>query len=144
MMVRLKHVMITACLFLLVTLTTQGQSRQERFEAIENQKTAYITKQLKLSPKEAQQFFPLYNQYRKEIRSVKQKKSKGIQSPGNQNSFRPGNDVIAFDSQEVNIKKKYREKFARVVGQSRASQFFAVEQEFIELLYKELNSRQRR
>src|SRR5690606_914681 len=144
-MVRLKHVMITACLFLLVTLTTQGQSRQERFEAIENQKTAYITKQLNLTPKEAQRFFPLYNQYRNEIRSVKQKKSKGIRSPAtNQNSFRPGNDAIAYDSKEVDIKKKYRGKFADVIGQSRASQFFSVEQEFIELLYKELNSRNKR
>lgn len=143
-MVRLKHLIITVCLLLFVCTVSNGQSRQERFEAIENQKTAYITNQLKLTPKEAQQFFPLYNQYRKEIRSVKQKKSKGVRSPMNRNSFNPGNDVIAFDSKEVNIKKKYREKFAKVVGQSRASQFFAVEQEFIELLYKELNSRNKR
>lgn len=53
-MVRLKHLIATACLFLFICFATQGQSRQERFEAIENQKTAYITKQLNLTPKEAQ------------------------------------------------------------------------------------------
>lgn len=143
-MVRLKHLMITLSFFLLACLTVQGQTRQERFEAIENQKTAYITNQLKLTPKEAQQFFPLYNQYRKEIRGVKEKRSKDVRSPRTQRSFRPGNDVIAYDSQTVDIKKKYREKFAEAIGQSRASQFFAVEQEFIELLYKELNSRKKR
>ena len=143
-MVRLKHLIATACLFLFICFATQGQSRPERFEAIENQKTAYITKQLNLTPKEAQRFFPLYNQYRNEIRGVKKKKSKGIRSPTNQNSFRPGNDVIAYDSKEVDIKKKYRGRFADVIGQSRASQFFSVEQEFIELLYKELKGRSKR
>lgn len=117
-----------------------GQSRQERFEAIERQKVAFISKQLRLTPAEAQRFFPLYNQYSSEIRAVKSKKSRGANRPERGNSFRSG-DVIEYDAQEVNIKKEYRSKFADVIGQSRASQFFSVEQEFIELLYKELNSR---
>ena len=33
-MVRLKHLIATACLFLFICFATQGQSRQERFEAI--------------------------------------------------------------------------------------------------------------
>lgn len=141
-MIRLKHIISTLFLIWIACFVANGQSRQERFEQIENQKTAYITKQLRLTPNEAQKFFPLYNQYTKEIRSVKSKKSRGNQNDRSRgNSFRPGNDAIEFDAQEVDIKKKYRAKFADVVGQSRASQFFSVEQEFIELLYKELNSR---
>ncbi|WP_313513646.1 hypothetical protein [Sphingobacterium sp.] len=141
-MIRLKHIISTLCLIWIACFVANGQSRQERFEAIEKQKAAYITKQLRLTPTEAQQFFPLYNQYSKEIRGVKSKKSQGHSNGGNRgNSFRPGNDVIEYDAQEVDIKKKYRSKFSDVLGQSRASQFFAVEQEFIELLYKELNSR---
>ncbi|MFD1164511.1 hypothetical protein ACFQ2C_02725 [Sphingobacterium daejeonense] len=141
-MIRLKHIISTLFLIWIACFVANGQSRQERFEQIENQKTAYITKQLRLTPTEAQKFFPLYNQYTKEIRSVKSKKSRGNQIDRTRgNSFRPGNDAIEFDAQEVDIKKKYRAKFADVVGQSRASQFFSVEQEFIELLYKELNSR---
>ena len=141
-MIRLKHIISTLFLIWIACFVANGQSRQERFEQIENQKTAYITKQLRLTPTEAQKFFPLYNPYTKEIRSVKSKKSRGNQNDRSRgNSFRPGNDAIEFDAQEVDIKKKYRAKFADVVGQSRASQFFSVEQEFIELLYKELNSR---
>ncbi|OYD43559.1 hypothetical protein CHU00_07805 [Sphingobacterium cellulitidis] len=142
MMIRLKHIISTICLICIACFVANGQSRQERFDAIERQKAAYISKQLRLTPVEAQQFFPLYNMYSKEIRSVKSKKSQGHQNSKSQgNSFRSNNDVIEFDAQEVDIKKKYRAKFADVVGQARASQFFAVEQEFIELLYKELNSR---
>ena len=141
-MIRLKHIISTLFLIWIACFVANGQSRQERFEAIESQKAAYITKQLRLTPTEAQKFFPLYYEYSKEIRNVKSKKSRGTQKANSKgNSFRPGNDVIEFDAQEVDIKKKYRARFADVVGQSRASQFFSVEQEFIELLYKELNSR---
>ncbi|WP_202111221.1 hypothetical protein [Sphingobacteruim zhuxiongii] len=141
-MLRLKHIITTFCLACLLCFVANGQSRQDRFEAIENQKAAYITKQLRLTPAEAQQFFPLYNQYTKEIRAIKTQKSRGNErSQGSSNSFRPGNDAISFDAKEVEIKKNYRSRFADVIGQSRASQFFSVEQEFIELLYRELKGR---
>lgn len=141
-MVSFKHIITTCCLICFFTLFANGQSRQDRFEAIENQKIAFITKHLKLSPTEAQRFFPIYYQYSKEIMAIKSQKSKSIEaSRGNYNSFRKENDIIEFDSKEVDTKKLYRAKFAEVIGQARASQFFAVEQEFIKLLYKELDSR---
>ncbi len=141
-MVRLKHIFTTILLACIFCFSANAQSRQDRFEAIENQKAAFITKQLRLTPAEAQQFFPLYNQYMKEIRDLKSQKSRGAgQVRGNSNSFRPGNDAISFDAKEVEIKRNYRSRFSDVLGASRASQFFSVEQEFIELLYKEYKDR---
>ncbi len=63
-MLRLKHIITTFCLACLFCFGANGQSRQDRFEAIENQKSAFITKQLRLTPAEAQQFFPIYNRRR--------------------------------------------------------------------------------
>jgi len=141
-MVHLKHIITTICLIWVAGFVANGQSRQERFEAIENQKAAYITKHLQLTPSEAQRFFPLYNQYIKEIRDIKSKKSRSVNAPVGGRSFQSETtDVIKYDTQEVNTKKKYRTKFSEVIGKSRSSQFFAVEQEFIELLYKELRGR---
>jgi hypothetical protein len=55
------------------------------------------------------------------------------------NSFRGGSrDVLQYDAKEVEVKKEYRTKFAKVIGNARASQFFEVEQEFREHLYKSL------
>lgn len=141
-MVHFKHIITTICLIWVAGFVANGQSRQERFEAIENQKAAYITKHLQLTPSEAQRFFPLYNQYIKEIRGIKSKKTSLKSGPAGTRSFQSEpTDVIKYDAQEVNTKKKYRTKFADVIGKSRSSQFFAVEQEFIELLYKELRGR---
>lgn len=148
-MLHIKHFLTTLCAVLLFCCTTQAQQRNPaHFAAIENEKIAYITKELNLSTAEAQRFFPIYNQYSKEIWSIRRAK-KGDEStsgtPRGGNGLNAGSrrDVIAYDAKEVDVKKNYRQKFSQVIGVSRASQFFQVEQDFTQLLYKELQSRKR-
>lgn len=138
-MSRLKYFVITLCLILSVQLAAKAQNN---FEAIESEKIAYITKELKLSPAEAQRFFPIYNSYNSEMWDLKKAK-RGTKTPGSANSFSGGKrDVIAYDAQEVDIKKKYRNEFAKVVGQGRASQFFQVVEDFNNILRSTLQNRQ--
>ena len=47
-------------LLLAPTNTFAQESRQQRFERIETEKIAFITKELDLSSREAQRFFPIY------------------------------------------------------------------------------------
>lgn len=140
-MIRLKHFIYTTLLTCAIGSVSIAQTpnNSERFARIENQKIAYITKQLNLSNTEAQRFFPVYNQYCNEIRDIRQARSniRSAKRPTNN-----GRDVIAFDAKEVELKKQYRNKFAEIIGQSRASQFFVVEEEFKEMLYKEWKNRQ--
>ena len=141
-MLRFKQILITLCFLFLFQFASFSQQRN--FEVIENKKIAYITKELKLTPAESQKFFPIYNQYNREIWDLKRAK-RGIETPKNANSFNGGKrDVIAFDAKEVDVKKIYRSKFALVIGQSRASQFFQVEEDFINMLAKEYKSRPKR
>lgn len=145
-MIRLKQLIFTICALGAMTLVAFGQQRDQRnFDRIENQKVAYITKQLNLTTAEAQRFFPLYNEYNKEMRAIRVAKS-DITAPSNARSMtaRQGGDVIEFDAKEVELKKQYRSKFGEVVGTARASQFFVVEQEFRDMLYKEWQSRHRK
>lgn len=137
MMSRIKYIILVICLSV-ISITSYAQDNA-RFQAIENEKIAFITRELNLSRSEAQQFFPIYNEYSKEMWSIKKAKN-GNSSP--KNSFRGGSrDVIAYDAKEVDVKKSYREKFSKIIGASRSSQFFQVEQEFREYLIKSLNSR---
>ncbi|MFD2742546.1 MULTISPECIES: hypothetical protein [Sphingobacterium] len=121
-------------------LTWANAQSDEAYDKIENQKVAYVTKHLNLTPSEAQRFFPLYNQYNKSMRSVKSAKSNMLSNQ----SDRRNNDMIEFDAKEVDLKKLYRSKFAEVIGSARASEFFMVEQEFKDMLYRELQSRKNR
>ena len=140
-MLRLKYILTT---FLLVfTLHIVSFAQQNKFEAIESEKIAYITKELKITPSEAQKFFPIYNKYTDQLKDLKKAKRGGI--PQQTNSFNGGRrDVIAFDAKEVEMKKQYREDFAKVIGQARASQFFQVEEDFNDLLRNTLQERQKK
>lgn len=138
-MLRLKYILIA--FFALLSSHSISFAQQRNFEAIESEKIAYITKELKITPNEAQKFFPIYNKYMDELRDLK--KAKRGESPQQANSFMGGKrDVIAFDAKEVETKKKYREEFSKVLGQARASQFFQVVEDFNDLLRNTLQERQ--
>ena len=137
-MLRLRYILATIC-FVFALNTSFAQ---QHFEAIESEKMAYITKELKLTPNEASRFFPIYNQYNKELWNLKRAK-RGAQR-GSGNSFNSEKrDVIAFDAKEVELKKSYRAEFAKIVGQSRASQFFQVEEDFFDMLRNKLQQRKK-
>ncbi|MEC3878660.1 hypothetical protein [Parapedobacter sp. 10938] len=145
--------LIALALLLPVTIAVAQESRAERFERIEAEKIAFITKALNLTPSEAQKFFPVYNQYHKEIYKLKQERRSTRRLSGKselKNNAIPGasfnrtdRDVLAFDAKELEVKKTYRKRFAAVVGQARASRFFEVEEEFRNYLLRELQERRR-
>jgi Skp family chaperone for outer membrane proteins len=132
----MKRYILTFFILFLVLGSSIAQTQESRFQQIEAAKVAYITKQLQLSPAEAQKFFPIYNQYRNEIRQISHEKR------GTNTNFKRGQvNELEFDSQILACKKKYRERFATVIPPAKASRFFEVEREFRETLFKELENR---
>ncbi|PPK99200.1 hypothetical protein [Parapedobacter indicus] len=153
-MTAIKQLSFTAVTLLFSIVAVAQESRAQRFERIEAEKIAFITKELNLTPSEAQKFFPVYNQYFREISTLKRerrsnhnqsKSAPNLQSqklPGT--SFNPtGRDVLAFDAKELEVKKIYRKRFSELIGPARASRFFEVEVEFRNYLLRELQHRRR-
>src|SRR5689334_16056018 len=101
-----------------------GGGRPETVEAI---KIAYFTKKLNLSPEEAQKFWPIYNLYFDEIRQVRQQ-HKDL-------------DEVDMEEKIVNIRKKYKDEFAKALPEEKVNQFFRVDKEFTMFLRKELQER---
>lgn len=125
-------------LLLAPTNTFAQESRQQRFERIETEKIAFITKELDLSSREAQRFFPIYNEYRKELHATLQDNRRKKQEKGEKHSRV---DELEMEGKILAIKKKYRDQFSGIIGQARASRFFEVEREFREKLLQELRRR---
>ncbi|RFM29915.1 hypothetical protein [Deminuibacter soli] len=93
-------------------------------------KMGFITKELKLSPAEAQTFWPLYDSYIAELRNAR------LANP---------NDVLAAEEAALIIKKKYRPEFKKILGtDDRVNQTFMAEQQFRQMLRGELQKRQKR
>lgn len=136
----MKHFFGICCFILLSTAVFAQNKQDKRFQRIEAAKIGYITEQLQLSPEEAARFFPIYNQYRAEMRSL----YRGKRSNRPNNFQRNNLNEIEFDSKIVACKKKYREAFKKVISPAKASQFFVVEREFREKLFKELQQRRQR
>lgn len=100
----------------------QGQ----RLEAL---KIAFITRELNLTATEAQNFWPAYNGFIYEIKQARQ--------------LYP-NDEIAFGEARLNIQKKYKGEFKRVLGDDeRVNKTFLLEPKYREMLRQELINRQK-
>jgi hypothetical protein len=100
-------------------LPAESVKKQQDIEAL---KVAFISKELELTPDEAQKFWPVYNQYSKELRST----------------ISDNQDVIDRDEKVLNLRKRYRDQFTKVLGPDRMNRMFNAEAKFRQLLIKSL------
>ena len=102
----------------------QQGARGNKAEAIA---VAYLTKELALTTEESQKFWPVYNNYRAEIKKARKDKPE---------------DEVEFEESVLNIRKKYKTEFKRILGtEQRANKIFVLEKNFREMLRKELMDR---
>lgn len=117
----MKKILLIALLILPASLLyAQNGARAEKIQAL---KIAFITQRLQLTPEEAKGFWPVYNQYETEIR--KQGRTK---------------DAIENEEQLLNIRKKYKPTFEKVLGAEKANNFFIAEADFRKVLIKRLKT----
>jgi hypothetical protein len=104
----------------------QSDMGANRTEAI---RIAFITKELNLSPEEAQKFWPVYNDYIDELRQARQ-------------SYR--DDELTFEETVVAVRKKYKPQFKKLLkADDRVNKTYLAERKFREILKKELDNRKR-
>jgi hypothetical protein len=106
----------------------QRENRLAEIKKIQAMEMAFITKELNLSPNEAQKFWPVFNQYRNELKSVVTEKKMG--------------DQLEKQQKTLDIRKKYRDDFSKVISQERANKVFETEGEFKSLVRREFQKRQ--
>ncbi|MFM1962310.1 MAG: hypothetical protein RLZZ172_1155 [Bacteroidota bacterium] len=106
----------------------QRDNRLAEIKKIQAMEMAFITKELNLSPNEAQKFWPVFNQYRNELRTVATEKKMG--------------DHLEKQQKTLDIRKKYRDDFSKVMSQERANKVFGAEEEFKSLVRREFQKRQ--
>jgi hypothetical protein len=84
---------------------------------------AYISQELKLTEEEAQRFWPVHNQFDSETRSLQTQSSE-------------------LEKQQLilNVKKKYQERFVKILGNDRTNDFFRKDAEFRKKLVERLHN----
>ncbi len=117
-----KFVLIFSFIFSTFTVL-HAQDDNPRGERVEALKIAFITQKLDLTTDEAQKFWPVYNQYEQEIRNIK------------------GGEVIENEEQLLNIRKKYKPSFERILGSQKLNSLFNAERDFRTVLIRRLKNR---
>lgn len=115
----------------------EGQSKHEEIEAI---KAAFITKKLDLTAEEAKAFWPVYNDYQRELSAIIRERRQNFKSSGGNPSNKLNAD-FNFESQVLALKKNYQKEFSKVLPPQKVLTLYRAEREFREQLIRELKER---
>lgn len=111
-------------------LFAQEQPERKEQEKIQALEIAFISRKLNLNENEAQRFWPVYNEYKRDVRQVM------LAQRNN-----PKRDVLENEQLLIDVRKKYKERFVGVIGQPRMNKFFEAEREFRGVLLNQLKNR---
>jgi len=118
---------------------------KENREKIESEKVAFITDKLDLTIKEAQEFWPIYNEYQKkredlfiEKRKLHKNLTKNIETLSDQEIIEALNKVNELKSKEVKLEKEYTDKYLKVLPPKKVITLHKTEMEFKRTLLHKL------
>jgi hypothetical protein len=118
----MKHFLLS--LFMMMGLASQAQppnnNREEKIEALY---IAYMTRELNLTEDDAQKFWPVHAQYDNEIKNLRSESSE-----------------LERQQAVLNIKKKYQDRFTKILGAERTNNFFIKDGEFRKKLIERLKN----
>ena len=124
----------------------QQSSDAELRERIRAAQVAYLSQKLDLTPDEAQKFWPLYNQYTKEVELlIAERRNTGVkQADHPEKNKNEGNKELGYERRMLDIKTHYDKEFQKVLPTTKASNVFRTEREFRSQLVRSLKERQSR
>jgi hypothetical protein len=118
--------------FLLICIAASAQQEEQinerAGEKLQAMEVAYLTRELNLSPEDAQKFWPVFNKYRDDVRSVW--------------ADRTLTDPLDRQQKVLNIRKQYRNDFSHLLSPDRANRVFPAEDQFRQLVRREFIKRQ--
>ena len=119
---------------------------QEKLEKVNNLKIAYLTKELELSSSQAEKFWPVYNNYEKELmqtrKSFKQKhmndRMDGLSDKESKDLL---DDQMAMETAVIAIRKNYRNEFLKVLSPQQLVTLMEAEKRFNQMLKDKMRAR---
>lgn len=132
-------------ILLIILLVSVGTAMwaQPRKEKVNAARIAYITEELSLTPDEAEQFWPIYNELRREM-EVLRKKNRRLRNKVTTTDAEAEQlllDVFANDEKLVAIQKEYYWKLKKVISAQRILKLKNIERDFKKMLLEHIQGR---
>ena len=110
-----------------------ANDKKERVEAL---RIAYLTNRLNLSAEEAQRFWPIFNQYKGDLKTLRQNfhpKGATIQLTADQE--------LEFEQKKLDLKKRYKPQFESTIGKEKVNRLVTAEEDFKKELMRIMRER---
>lgn len=131
-----------------------GQEVKNPGEKVRSLKIAYITQELELTAKEAEKFWPVYNEYDRKIRGLERnermkvrtiiKESNGYKNLTDNQADEILNRIYKIEGQIFDTKKEMDQKLSKVISKKKILRLKHIEREFVRNLMNRLRSRKKR
>lgn len=129
-----KIITISLCILFLRNDAFSQESRKDKIEAM---KISFITQKLDLTTKEAQLFWPIYNEYQDKLQAIRKSKRKEAKAIRNDIDDLPDAEVEAMidaeiqsKQQEASLAKEYHAKFKQILSVKKVAKLYRAEEDF--------------
>jgi hypothetical protein len=135
--------LIVLCLFMTNLLFAQpGENWEKGKDRVESLKIAFITKELALTPKESQAFWPVYNQHQeKEKTRRKEMRPENMEGISEDEARAYLDEMVANIDYEANLKKEFLQQLRPILPAHKIIRLPHIEREFKAKLMKEVRDR---
>jgi len=142
----MKHFFRILLLLVLIHTGVHAQDDPQRTEKIRALRVTYISNKLNLTPDQAAKFWPVYNRYTDELRSVRKGFRSAYQGPKGANMDRDKarkfvDDNIEYQQQEVALKAKYKDELLKVISPQQLATLYQAERDFKTQLIQQLQQK---
>lgn len=115
--------------FLSMPFNGYAQDNSDNQDKIKSMQAVFFTEQLQLTVEEAQKFWPLYSDYRDEIKKINQQ-MRSLETDGSLSPEQRISKKNQLEEQKLNTSKKYQEQFKKVLPVAKVAQIDKVERDF--------------
>ncbi len=139
--------LIFIALLLQQPILLKAQRNNEKKEKIKSLKVAFITKELNLSPKEAQTFWPVYNEYQDKLEEMRKSRKKENKIMFNDSTWTDKDANIFIDNEcdfkisEAQLQKQYYTQFKQTLSVKKAALLLKAEEDFKRELLRQLKGK---
>lgn len=135
-----RYFVLILSILLLSTATYAQPGNPERRQQMEALNAEFLTKNLNLNTQEAQSFWPVYNNYRREMNTLFRARHEARKQAKEQGASGTV-DGLKFETQVLETKKRYLKQFYEVLPKAKADLVYPTEREFREHLINQLKER---
>lgn len=140
----MKNVFLLLMLVMPFLGLSQNHKPNPKKDEIKAQKIAFLTTELELTEKEAEKFWPIYNEYDAKMLANRKahhqvmKKLRNFNGLSDDEAYSLSEKILALEDERTQIRKTYLVKFAKVLGKKKGAKVYYAEEKFKRELLKKI------